>query len=299
MINSTLVAFSESEQTGQKLASFEWEYPRLIHAEVLTHRVFSRNAGSSRAIPTASAIELAQDKMYVPKFRHNQSGMQPGEALAEDLQAQAEEVWKICAGHCITAAEALKELKVHKQWANRMLEWFSPIKIVVTSTEWDNFLWLRNDEEAQDEVEILAKQTEKLLLESEPLLVPHDGLHVPYVERRIVDGKLRYFNNGTEIDPVEALQISASVCAQMSYRKADDSLNKALCLEEIFMNGRRVHASPWEHQGIVTDEGVTHRDTQGRWWSGNFCGWSQYRHLIPNNTCTDLGMARMKEFAGL
>ena len=31
---------------GKELITFELEYPRIIHGEVMTHRVFSRNARS-------------------------------------------------------------------------------------------------------------------------------------------------------------------------------------------------------------------------------------------------------------
>lgn len=306
MVKVIKVQDSLALKTKARLTTFEWEYPRFIHAEIMTHRVLGRNAGSSRAIPTMSAIELATEQMVIPDFAANKPGMQPGEILSGDALFQAREIWQDAAYCCIRASKMLHELKVHKQWANRMLEWFSPIKIVATATEWDNFLWLRNDAEAQTEFEQLANQVEHLLNTETPDLVPLSGAHVPYVDR-VIDGKhVRYFVDGTEINREQAMLISASVCGQMSYRKADRSLEKALDMRSKFMEGRRVHASPFEHQGISTerhmsrmpaiyDRGVTHFDRKGNWHSGNLKGWIQHRHLIKGNTCTNLKAARLSE----
>lgn len=308
MIEVIKVQDSRSRATDVRLTTFQWDYPRFIHAEIMTHRVLGRNAGSSRAIPTISAIELAMDKMVIPNFARNKKGMQPGEQLSFKDQQTARKIWEEAAFSCINAAKELQELKVHKQWANRMLEWFSPIRIVATATEWDNFLWLRNDCEAQSEFEMLAAEVERQLRDNEPTLLSVGQAHVPYVDRKIELFDDEYSVDGTVISLPQALKVSASVCGQMSYRKADTSLAKAEDMYENFMRGRRVHASPFEHQAIVADKtfsrmskyleaGVTHFDRAGNWHSGNLKGWVQYRHLIPNNTCTDLQKARAAENA--
>lgn len=297
MVSSQLIQSSISQLTGVRLDTFVWEYPRFIHAEVLTHRVLSKNAGSSRAIPVISAMEIARDHMVIPEFKYNKSGMQPAGFLSVKDMERAKAVWKNCAGNCLEAAAELNALKVHKQWANRMLEWFSPIRIVATATDLDNFLWLRNDSEAQDEIEMLASQVEHQLATIEPLPVPWGHLHVPFVERKVSAdfNALEYFVGGASLSLGEALSVSASVCAQMSYRKADTSLEKAARLYADFMEGRRIHASPFEHQGIAIPGGYTHTTRQGDDYSGNLRGWTQYRHLIQNNTCYDLQTARMLE----
>ena len=297
MVSSQLIQSSISELTRVRLDTFIWEYPRFIHAEVLTHRVLSKNAGSSRAIPVLSALEIARDNMVVPEFKYNKSGMQPAGPLSLEDMELAKAIWKNCAANCIEAAKELNALKVHKQWANRMLEWFSPIRIVATATDLDNFLWLRNDIEAQDEIEMLASQVEVQLNSTTPMEVPIGHLHVPFVERRQTHRPdwLEYYVDGEEIAREQALMVSASVCAQMSYRKANNSLAKAEQLYADFMEGRRIHASPFEHQGIVVEYGYTHVTMAGEYYSGNLRGWTQYRHTIPNNTCRDIGMARMLE----
>ena len=40
-----------------RITTFELEYPRFIHAELMTHRLFSRNAASSRAISISKMID--------------------------------------------------------------------------------------------------------------------------------------------------------------------------------------------------------------------------------------------------
>lgn len=304
MINAILLQDSLNTATDSRLTSFQWDYPRFIHAEVMTHRLFSRNAGSSRAIPVLSAIDLAREQMVEPVFKYNQSGMQPGKYLSQADMEAALDVWRKCAFNCIEAAKELQSLKVHKQWANRMLEWFSPIRIVITSTDWDNFLWLRNDFEAQDEIEILAYNVEKQLNKSQPVKIALGDAHVPFVDRVVTEsGFVDYSVDGEPLKMTDALKVSASVCGQMSYRKSDTSLAKAEDMYDKFMRGRRVHASPFEHQAIAAaadisfvpkhlDPGITHFDRQGRWYSANLRGWVQYRHLIPRNTCTNLETAR-------
>ena len=50
MIEAKIIADSLSE-AGKRIVTFELQYQRFIHGEVMTHRLFSRNAMSSRAIP--------------------------------------------------------------------------------------------------------------------------------------------------------------------------------------------------------------------------------------------------------
>ena len=47
---------------GVRLVTMEVRYPRFIHAEFMTHRMFSRNAGSSRALPIRKMIAAVRDE---------------------------------------------------------------------------------------------------------------------------------------------------------------------------------------------------------------------------------------------
>lgn len=67
-------------EDGDRLTTIEGIFPRCILAEFNTHRMFSRNSGSSRAIPVAKTIREIVEDPYVPhKVGVNQSGMQAKE----------------------------------------------------------------------------------------------------------------------------------------------------------------------------------------------------------------------------
>jgi len=56
MIEAQVICDSVSP-AGKRLTTMKLRYPKFVHGEFMTHRVFSRNASSSRAIPTAKYIE--------------------------------------------------------------------------------------------------------------------------------------------------------------------------------------------------------------------------------------------------
>jgi thymidylate synthase ThyX len=195
-------------------------------------------------------------------------------------------------------SESMHEIGVHKQIANRITEPFQHMKVVVTSTEWNNWDWLRYHLDAQPEIKALAEKTIKARAESTPQKLNHGEWHVPYVEtKRHENGYLEYFDEtGKQISTHEAIMISASCCAQTSYRKSDTSLEKAEMIYKRLIESEPCHASPVEHQAAAFDfsysmagdsntwpVGVTHIDRDGIFWSGNFRAWMQYRQLVPNN----------------
>src|SRR3954452_24195130 len=79
---------------GQRLTTLEATFPRFVLAEFNTHRVFSRNSASSRAIPVAKQLRRVLDDPYVPiEFGSNKPGMQAGPALAGANRDAAEREW--------------------------------------------------------------------------------------------------------------------------------------------------------------------------------------------------------------
>ena len=77
MISVKVIADSISAHTKQRITTLELEYPRFIHAELMTHRVFSRNSSSSRAIPIQTMINHIKATTAIPiHWGKNQSGMQ-------------------------------------------------------------------------------------------------------------------------------------------------------------------------------------------------------------------------------
>lgn len=296
MTSVKIIADSYNEDFNARLPTFELEYPRFIHSELMTHRVFSRNAASSRAIPIDKVIELLKSNPAIPNhWGKNQAGMQAGGEI-EDKE-QADYLWKLAASKAIEVAEEMKALGLHKQVVNRILEPYQMMKTVVTSTCFNNFFWLRNHKDADPNIKELAAMMQEAYNKSEPETLYEGEWHLPYVisQRSLRTSELFYYDTDLHILSLEdAKKVSASCCAQTSYRKSDESIDKAVMIYEKLITSDRCHASPTEHQATPTPrkdiiyeqlnvEGVTHVDKLGVPWSGNFHGWIQHRQLIPDN----------------
>lgn len=296
-IKATVI--QDSISMGKRITTFELEYPRFIHAELMTHRQMSRNAASSRAIPIEKMINHVLDTPAAPiHWGANQPGMQAKAELQGKQKIDAQEAWKEAIRSVVARARELSALGLHKQIANRVTEPFQIMKTIVTATEWDNWFWLREHPDAQPEIHELARQMRIAMEQSTPLEISPGDWHVPYVERHRWNtfGPIYYAISGMEITLQDAQMISASCCAQVSYRKTDDSLDKAKMVFSRLIDSEPVHASPVEHQATPMtnsathlgdfgswEPGVTHMDRKGHFWSGNFKGWIQFRQLIPNN----------------
>jgi hypothetical protein len=284
MITAKVVADSLAANNGVRLVTLELEYPRMIHSEMMTHRQFSRNASSTRAIPINKAVEIALfNKVYPTFWYKNQAGMK---AKKEEIDQPivAEVVWNHMILTCTEGAMKLANLGLHKQWAGRCLEWFSHIKVLVTSTEWDNFFTLRDHPDAQPEIQGLARAIKQAMAESTPITLKEGEWHLPYIELyRDTYGNLHYLSNGELISLEDAKAISASCCAQVSYRKLDNSKDKAKEIFNKLISMKPAHASPVEHQAtpIVNLDQVTaiNPHTYER-WCNNFKGWQQFRHQL-------------------
>lgn len=307
-MKARIVADSISEE-GKRITTFELEYPRFIHSEMMTHRQFSRNAASSRAIPVNKMIDVVNSNPAAPyHWGKNQPGMQAKEECNDPIEyvehpansklITREQAWDNAKNAAIFWARKFADAGYHKQIVNRILEPFQMIKVVVTATEWDNFFWLRKHPDAQPEIKELAEIMWMCLEKSEPTMLPENTWHTPYVDwtpslgyTLPVDGD--YENGRIDLTVEQALKVSASCCAQVSYRLLDNSVEKAEKIYDMLVESKPVHASPFEHQAIpMTHEdfnyqsGVTHIDTKGSMWSGNFKGWVQHRQLIKDNVYT-------------
>ena len=314
-INAKVVADSISP-AGVRITTFELEYPRFIHAEFMTHRLFSRNAASSRAIPVNRAIQLIQENTAMPiHWGKNQPGMSAKEECNEPVTIDTgtgtrEDAWNYSRYLAVETAKAFDAAGYHKQIVNRLLEPYSHIKVVCTATEFDNFFYLRRHKDAQPEIQELANQMWEARQSSTPKVLHPGWWHVPYFQ----DGYWSPFHLDEDTAPYEptsledAIAISASCCAQVSYRRLDDSVEKARDIYKRLVESKPAHASPFEHQATpmaesryredeqvllvvnpdndnLDSKGITHFDRKGHAWSGNFRGWIQNRQLIPDHVC--------------
>jgi len=284
MIEAKIIKHSVSSINKKEIITYELTYPRMIHSELMTHRVFSRNAASSRAIPIDKLIELVEtDCAFPSEWGLNKAGMQS--AHPHDDPELCKATWLKAAQRAVESARELQALGLHKQICNRVIEPFQYIKTIVTATEWNNWFWLRNHEAADPTIQELARKMLEAKEQSVPQVLNPFEWHLPYVSKE--DLEIYGLDN--------AIKISASCCAQVSYRALDTSIEKALKIYDMLMCMDRIHASPFEH--LATPMGIpnyngddpryapsgAHVDSKGRWWSGNFQGWYQYRQTIPNN----------------
>ncbi len=277
--------------SGARLTTMELCYQRFIHSEFMTHRMFSKNAASSRAIPTQKMLDQVEANPAMPvHWGKNQPGMQASEEILHT--GIAVNRWELAASDAAYHANILfRDAEVHKQVTNRLLEPFMWINVIVTATEWDNFFALRLHEDAQPEIRLLAQHMEAAMEWSNPVHLKFHEWHLPYVteEERLsllLDDEYTTFNIET------AKKCSAARCARVSYLNHDNStpdINKDIALADKLLEAG--HMSPFEHvakpMGANTmpfytrwDDGVTHLDRDGNLWSGNFKGWVQWRQML-------------------
>lgn len=286
----TIVADSISPR-GKRITTFELEYPRFIHAELMTHRMLSRNGQSSRAVPLLKNLE--KGVVYPLTFGKNMAGMSSKEALPPLKAKLCKLLWGSAAYAVRASAFLTSKLGLHKQWANRPLEWQQNIKVVVTSTEWDNFFNLRLDSNTvQPEMVELARMMKKEMERSSVKSLGNGEWHLPYIDSAWNDltQERRYFADGVLVSLENAILISVSCCAQVSYRNLDMGLDKAKKVVAMLTKADDPHLSPFEHQATPMEapietyeanweKGITHMDPYFNFWSGNFKGWIQNRQL--------------------
>ena len=285
-ISAKIIADSVSPN-AVRLTTFELEYPRFILAEVNTHRMLSKNSASSRAIPVERANEMIEKNPSMPvHWGKAQSGMSADHELEGDALIIAKKVWLDARDSAVYYSKQLAALGLAKQLTNRITEAWATMKSVVTGTEWANLLWLRNHDAAQPEFHALVELMAKEFEQSEPTKLEVGEWHLPYVDYMMLDMPLE-----------DRIKISASCCAQVSYRRNDDSIQKAIAVYDRLVGMDRLHASPFEHQGTPIPQfytngerwpaGVTHLDRNGQYWSGNFKGWIQLRKTLENENHTE------------
>lgn len=288
---------ADSIANGVRLTTLQLTYHRLFHGEVLTHRVFTRNASSSRAIPTAKLAQDVIDNPAMPIFwGKNQSGMQAREQLDPDTTLVKHPytgemlplslAWtEMTEGNALWSM-AFAEAGLHKQLANRPMEVGQWMRTIVTATEWTNFFNLRDEESAQPEFQQLAKTMRIAMDESEPVELRTGEWHLPYVD-------WEEFQCRDDITLDDWIKCSIARAARISYLNHDQS--KPDITKDIALADRLIsmgHMSPTEHQATPMDSthwavgeerwetGVTHMDKRNQLWSGNFRGWIQYRQTL-------------------
>lgn len=265
-ITAKIIADSKSP-AGSRITTMQLRYPRFIHAEFMTHRVFSRNASSSRAIPVKRLIQdVIDDPVYPSHWGANQKGMQAHEELDEGGKALVGAQWEGARRQAIAYAGAMADAGAHKQIVNRILEPFSHINVLVTSTEWNNFFQLRDHPDAQPEIRELAIAMREALF----------GVAVPEVIG-FCDWHLPYYSRYEKRPYHEAIKLSVARCARVSYLTLDTgrapSFEEDMALYERLVRTNPPHLSPAEHQATPGYEKPY----------ANFYGWRSHRYDLENS----------------
>lgn len=310
-----VIAHSKAKETGKEVVTFELEFPRIVLAEFNTHNALSKNSSSSRAIPVQTMLDQVTDNPAMPvRFGKKNKGMQDAgihygyvdlynDYIEDDEPYCAEDAWRMAAISAAYYAQQFDKAGYAKQICNRLIEPFQRMKVVMTATELANFLWLRDHPAADPTIEALAQKIKKAYINSGAAELDVGDWHVPYFCGSWGKG---VWKKGLEVESLQdALDISASCAAQASYRKLDDSAEKAKSVVGRLNLGvditEPMHVSPTEHQATpiskpdlygkvnhpfnpnTWQEGVTHVKKNGTLCSGNLEGWVQYRKLIKGN----------------
>lgn len=267
---------------GHRVTTFEVVMHRFVLAEFNTHRVFSRNSASSRAIPLAKQISRIRQNPALPvKWASEQKGMQGGDEIHHADEARS--LWYGAIASAVAWATDLGEMSLHKSVVNRLLEPFMWHTVVVTSTAWDNFFGLRCNPMAQPEIRVAAEAMEAAYVNSTPQVVYPGQWHLPYIQ-----------DDERADMPVETqVKVSAARCARVSYLTQNGvrDFEQDVQLYERLISADPMHASPLEHvaRPASTNQhtvNIAEPDDEPMWVRlplyGNLLGWRQHRFDVES-----------------
>lgn len=273
---------------GVRLTTLEVTFPRIVLAEFNTHRMFSRNSASSRAIPVEKMLKKVKEDPFIPIYwGKNQKGMQAEEEFAEHEQEGLKLQWLRARDQMVYAAESLLQTGVHKQVTNRLLEPWLWHTVIVTATEWDNWRGLRCNKDAQPEIRRIAEMMVELQDSSEPTPVQEDDWHLPLVDDRF-DLEVAGFSL------TDIIKICIGRCCRVSYLTHDGKRDPQADIDLFDKLLKSGHMSPFEHAARpmtrwecaekygTRGEVIGDNETPQKNFAGNFRGWVQARKLIAH-----------------
>jgi thymidylate synthase ThyX len=276
---------------GERLTTFVVTLPRIVLAELNTHRMLSKSSASSRAIPVEKQIARLTEDPFLPVYwGKNQKGMQAEAELSEYEISTCKTIWLQAAEEAVTHANLLLERGVHKQITNRLLEPFMWHTVIISGTEWSNFFHLRDHKDAQPEIAKAARMMREAYYASTPRLLKSDEWHLP-------------FTSEEDTGPIDAIvKVAVGRCARVSYLNHDgkrDPADDVKLAERVLASG---HMAPYEHvarpmtsserqlfskrnwfaqpQGPGGFADVSWNNGQQQHFLGNFNGWVQARKMI-------------------
>lgn len=314
MFAKVVLASKSALTPALPLITMHLHYPDIIHGEVMTHRVFSRNARSMRAVPIKTMVEEVRNDPFVPwHWGKNQRGMQaseecntriPTDVIPLELDCNdldREEAWRHAARAAAGFAEAYGAAGYHKQVANRLIAPFTWKHTLITSTSWANFLHLRDHEDAEPHFHDLAGMVRQAIAGVEYQTLEPGEWHLPYIEQSDRDNIVEFLKPNLSFVGVDAVnevarKLSVARSARISYAPfdGDASIERELERYDHLVGSQPLHASPTEHQA-TPDKGSPVFMEPKKWiydnasLSGNFApGWIQYRKTLAGEYVEDI-----------
>lgn len=286
LIEASVIADTVSP-AGSRITTFVISCPLHAHVQMLTHRAFSRNAQSNRAIPTKTL--MATRANYVPVlWGKNKKGMSPGDVEVGSIQrAMASLVWKFHALTSKASARILLLLGVHKETTNRLLASHIMVKSIITATDYDNFYKLRAHEAAQSDIHDLALKMKAAMDSSTPR---ESYVHAPFATSSelssleefvgtldvvgVCSNKNKLYMYARIIFGSTTIKAITGRAARVSYLSHDNASilvnpNKDVDLHDVLLKDK--HMSPFEHAAIAANPDDRH---------ANFSGWYSYRSYL-------------------
>lgn len=263
-ITAKVLADSLHPDGETRLTTVELTYPRMIHAEFMTHREFSRNSASSRAIPISKMLERIETNPFVPlHWGKNQKGMQAFEELTAEQKLQAGYAWIKGSKNAIATARELEEIGIHKQNGNRPTETWMWITVIASSTNFENLFALRCHPDAEPHFQNLAYKLRNAYDASTPRELYYNEWHLPLIG---LPGDENIFN---EFEPRVIAQISAGRCGRVSYLTHEGIRDPQDDIQLFHRLVKQIprHASPLEHPAMCNDKNAATAEMTG--W-GNF-----------------------------
>lgn len=268
---------ADSVFEGVRNTTWKLEYWRAMHGEVMTHRVFSRNASSSRARPSKVVRhQILTNPAGPTEWLSNKSGMTGGEPLSPVKAMLCDFLWfQVGAKFNAGLSWSLEKLGAHKQYANRCMEPWEYIHVVVSATETDNFFMLRDHPDAQPEMQQIARGMKHSQEQNTPRKLSKGEWHLPFV----TDEEREHMT--TE----ELLVCSTARCARTTFADFDGSkpsYKRDLGTYQKLVGSSPMHMSPSEHpsQAVV-----------GRW--ANMVNFRQHRWALEGNPVKDVDLSKL------
>ena len=278
MFDAKIITDSISS-AGCRLTTMQITHPRIVHAELLRHRMFSFCAASSRAIPFAKMLQQVQDDPFIPlHWGVNEKGMQANKELTGTDRLLAIDIWMQARDQAIQSARRLADpdiFNIHKQIVNRLLEPWMWTTVAVTGDEgaWSNFFTLRCHPAAEPHIRKQAELARSAYFLSQPMFIEDGDVHLPYVDAV----ELATFRQLYNLEDI--IKISVGRVARTSYTQQEGKRDPAadIALHDRLLTSRPLHASPAEH--VCQSMGDKER-------YACYTGWKSYRHTLKDEYVT-------------